>query len=346
VSPGLSAAEVAALVGGTLVGDPAARLTAVAPLDRAGPDELSFLAAGRYLPYFHASRAGAVLLTEEHRAAAPGPATRIVVKDPHLAMLVAVRALYPPEPRQAVIDPTAVIGAGATLGADVTLGPRVVVGPGARLGDRVELMAGAIVGAGVSVGDDTRLFPHVVCYPGTVVGARVMLHAGVVLGSDGFGYVPGRGGRGHEKIPHVGRCVIGDDVEVGANTTIDRGSVDDTVIGPGTKIDNLVQVGHNCRIGARCLIMAQVGIAGSTHVEDDVILAGQVGLAGHITVGRGARIAAQSGVTMDAPPGATWFGYPARSRLEALRAIAAGYRLADIVDELEGLVKRGKHGNG
>ncbi|HXY20061.1 MAG TPA: UDP-3-O-(3-hydroxymyristoyl)glucosamine N-acyltransferase [Gemmatimonadales bacterium] len=344
MSDGLTAAEIATLVGGALVGDGAARLTAVAPLDRAGPGDLSFLAAGRYLPYFHASRAGAVLLTEEHRGAAPGPATRIVVGDPHRAVLAVVRAIYPPPARTPSVHPTAIIGAGAVLGRDVSIGPRVVIGAAARLGDRVELMAGAVVGDRVSLGDDVVLYPNVVCYPGTVVGARVILHAGVVLGSDGFGYVPGRAG--HEKIPHVGRCVIGDDVEIGANTTVDRGSVDDTVVGPGTKIDNLVQIGHNVRIGARCLIMAQVGIAGSTHVEDDVILAGQVGLAGHFTVGKGARIAAQSGVMGGVPAGATVFGYPARDRREALKAIAAGYRLAGIVDDLEELVKRGKSGQG
>ncbi|HXY69446.1 MAG TPA: UDP-3-O-(3-hydroxymyristoyl)glucosamine N-acyltransferase [Gemmatimonadales bacterium] len=344
MSDGLTAAEIAALVGGALVGDGAARLTAVAPLDRAGPGDLSFLAAGRYLPYFHASRAGAVLVTAEHRGAEPGPATRIVVDDPHRAILAVVRAVYPEPVRQPSVDATAAIGTGAVLGRDVSLGPRVVVGAGARLGDRVQVMAGAVVGERVALGDDTVLYPNVVCYPGTVVGARVILHAGVVLGSDGFGYVPGK--TGHAKIPHVGRCVIGDDVEIGANTTVDRGSVDDTVVGPGTKIDNLVQIGHNVRIGARCLIMAQVGIAGSTHVEDDVILAGQVGLAGHFTVGRGARIAAQSGVMGEVAAGATVFGYPARDRREALKAIAASYKLAPIVDDLEELVKRGKRGQG
>jgi UDP-3-O-[3-hydroxymyristoyl] glucosamine N-acyltransferase len=344
VSDGLSAGEVAELVGGELVGDAHLRLRAVAPLDRAGPEELAFLAASRYLPYFHASRAGAVLLTREYRDAEPGPAVRIVVDDPHRGMLEVVRVLYPAAPRVAAVHPTAVVGPGARIGAEAALGPRAVVGAGARVGDRVTVMAGAILGDGVVVGNDVTIYPNVVCYPGTVIGSRVILHAGVVLGSDGFGYVPGRAG--HQKIPHVGRCVIGDDVEIGANTTVDRGSVDDTVVGPGTKIDNLVQVGHNCRIGARCLIMAQVGIAGSTRVEDEVILAGQVGLAGHFTVGRGARIAAQSGVTMDVPPGDTWFGYPARTRREALRAIAAGYRLSEIVDELEGLVKRGKQRDG
>jgi UDP-3-O-[3-hydroxymyristoyl] glucosamine N-acyltransferase len=340
VNGSLTAADVSALVGGALVGDGTVRVRAVAPLDRAGPGDLTFLAASRYLPYFHASRAAAVLVTEANRATEPGPATRIVVDDPHRAMLVVVKALYPAPRREPSVHPTAVIGAGAELGQDLAAGPHVVVGAGARLGDRVTLMAGAVVGEGVVIGDDVTLWPNVVCYPGTIVGSRVILHAGVVLGSDGFGYVPGK--TGHEKIPHVGRCVIGDDVEIGANSTIDRGSVDDTVVGPGTKIDNLVQVGHNCRIGARCLLMAQVGLAGSTHVEDDVILAGQVGLAGHLTVGRGARVGAQSGVMNDIPAGTTWFGYPARPHREMMRTIAASRRLTKILGALEDLVGRGK----
>jgi len=160
-----------------------------------------------------------------------------------------------------------------------------------------------------------------------------------VLGSDGFGYVPGKGGEAHRKIPHVGRCLIGDDVEIGANTCVDRGSVDDTVIGSGTKIDNLVHIAHNVRIGARCLIMALAGIAGSVQVEDDVIIAGQVGIADHLTIGRGARLLVQSGYIGNVPAGVTMFGYPARPHREFLRAQAAMYRLSKIVDELEALVK-------
>ena len=334
----LSAAEVAALVGGELVGEGAVPIEGVAPLDRAGPRELSFLASGKYLPDFERSRAGAVLCRPEHGAARPGPAVRIVVADPHRAMLLVVARLYPPPPRVPGVHATAVVERGAVLGTDVALGPHVVIGTGARLGDRVTVMAGGVVGAGVPVGDDTTLHPGVVLYPGAEIGARVILHAGVRVAVDGFGYVPGP--TGHAKIPHVGRCIIGDDVEIGANTTLDRGSVDDTVVGPGTKIDNLVHVGHNCRIGARCLIMAQVGLAGSTRVEDEVILAGQVGLAGHLTVGRGARIAAQSGVMADVPAGATWFGFPARAHREAMRGVAALYRLTKIVDQLEELAQR------
>lgn len=338
MSATLTAAEVAALVGGELVGEGAAPLTGVAPLDRAGPGDLSFLASAKYLAEFQRSRAGAVLCRAEHRAAESGPATRIVVGDPHRAMLEVVGQLYPPPPRAAGVHPTAVVERGAVLGTDVAVGPHVVVGAGARLGDRATAMAGVIVGAGVRVGEGVLLYPGVVLYPGSEVGARAILHAGVRVGVDGFGYVPGPDG--HIKIPHVGRCIIGEDVEIGANSTLDRGSVDDTVVGPGTKIDNLVHIGHNCRIGARCLIMAQVGLAGSTHVGDDVILAGQVGLAGHLTVGQGARIGAQSGVMGDVPPGASWFGYPARAHREAMRGVAALYRLTRIVDRIEELAER------
>jgi UDP-3-O-[3-hydroxymyristoyl] glucosamine N-acyltransferase len=338
----LSAAEVAALVEGRLIGDGAngARLSAVAPLDTAGPSDLSFLTSGRYLAAFTASRAGAVLLTAEHEAEPGGPALRIVVKDPHQAMLRAVRALYPEPPRPAGVHPTARIGRDAELGDGVAIGAYAVVGEGARLGARVVLMEECVVGAGVTIGADSLLHPQVVCYPGVVIGARALVHAGARLGSDGFGYV--QTSAGHEKVPHVGLCRIGDDVEIGANTTIDRGSIGDTVIGDGTKIDNLVHIAHNCRVGKRCLIMAQVGMAGSLRVEDDAILAGQAGFAGHITVGRGARIGAQSGVTANVDPGEMVSGYPARRHRDVMRATAALYRLADIVTELEALVERGR----
>jgi UDP-3-O-[3-hydroxymyristoyl] glucosamine N-acyltransferase len=196
-----------------------------------------------------------------------------------------------------------------------------------------------VLGDGVAVGDDTQLYPGVTLYAGTALGKRVIVHAGAVLGSDGFGYIPGQGGEPHRKIPHVGRCLIGDDIEIGANTCIDRGSVDDTVIGSGTKIDNLVHIAHNVRIGARCLIMAQAGVAGSVQVEDDVIIGGQAGISDHLTIGRGARLLVQSGHIADVPAAATMFGTPSRAHREYLRAQVAMYRLAKIVGELEDLVK-------
>jgi UDP-3-O-[3-hydroxymyristoyl] glucosamine N-acyltransferase len=195
-----------------------------------------------------------------------------------------------------------------------------------------------VLGDGVIIGAECELHASVTCYPGTSLGDRVRAHAGVRLGSDGFGYVFRNGM--HEKIPHVGRCVIESDVEIGANTTIDRGSIDDTVVGAGTRIDNLVHVGHNVRIGRLCLLMAQVGVAGSVQIEDGVILAGQVGVSGHLTIGKGARLAAQAGVFGNVPAGQTWSGYPARPHREALRAQAAMFRLPSLIRAIERIIGR------
>jgi UDP-3-O-[3-hydroxymyristoyl] glucosamine N-acyltransferase len=334
----LTADAIAQLVGGELRGDGAVQISAVAPLDRAGDADLTFLAAARYAPLFSTTRAGAALISPELADQPGGVRARIVVAKPHDAMLRVLPALYVAPSRSGGVHATAVIGRGATLGRDVSLGAYVVLGRDVVLGDRVTLDAGTVVGDEVRIGDDSHLFSNVSVYPRARIGRRAMIHAGVRIGSDGFGYVFQEGA--HEKIPHVGRCVISDDVEIGANTTIDRGSIDDTVIGPGTKIDNLVHVGHNVRIGALCLIMAQVGIAGSTHVEDGAILAGQAGLAGHLTVGKGARLGAQAGVFGDIPAGETWSGYPARPHKEALRAQAALFRLAGLMKTLERLIDR------
>lgn len=334
----IAADELANLTGGRLVGAPDVVVSGIAPLDRAESGDLAFLAARRYLPYFQHSRAAVVLVKAEFESA-PGPATRIVVANPHAALQTVIPLLYPQPVWVPGVDPSVVIGRGAQWEDPIRLGPHVVLGAEVRIGRNARIDAGCVIGDGVRIGDEAQLFPNVVCYPGTTVGHRVMLHAGVRLGSDGFGYLTGRPGEMHRKIPHVGRCLIGDDVEIGANTTVDRGSVDDTVIGDGTKIDNLVQVGHNVRIGARCLIMAQVGIAGSTRIEDDCIISGQVGLAGHFTVGRAARIAAQAGVWGDVPPGTSVSGYPAREHRDQLRAAAALNRLVKMVDDLENLVR-------
>ncbi|HXE58302.1 MAG TPA: UDP-3-O-(3-hydroxymyristoyl)glucosamine N-acyltransferase [Gemmatimonadales bacterium] len=335
-APGLTAQAVADLVGGRLLGDGEVVLRRVGPLDRATGDTLSFLVSGRYLPYFRASAAGAVLLPEAFAAEPAGPATRIVVADPHRALLAAVQALFPPEPPAPGIDPTARLGPGTTFGADVTIGAYAVLGRNVRLGDRCRIGPGAVLEDGVTVGPDSVIGPRVVCCTGTRVGARVVVKAGAVLGGDGFGYVAD--GAGHRRLPHVGGCIIEDDVEVGSQTCIDRGSVDDTVVGRGTKIDNLVQIGHNVRIGQRCLIAGQVGIGGSARIGDDVIIAGGVGVAHHVQIGDGARVTAASGLGTDVPPGKTYGGFPAREHREFLRAQAAMYRLAPIASRLESLV--------
>ena len=340
----LTASSIAASVGGTLTGDGDARVSAVAPLDRALPHHVTFLSSARYAALLAGADAG-ILLVSPALADTPGAArARIVVEDPHAAVLSLLADLYPAVPHVPGIHATAVIGRGASIGADVTIGPYVVIGEGARVGARAHLHAHVVVGDGVEIGDDCELYASVTCYAGTSLGDRVRIHSGVRLGSDGYGYVFRN--NAHEKIPHVGRCVIEHDVEIGANSTVDRGSIDDTVIGAGTKIDNLVQVGHNVRVGRLCLIMSQVGIAGSVRVGDGAILAGQAGISGHLTIGAGARLAAQAGVFGDVPAGETWSGYPARPHREALRAQAAMFRLPSLLRAIERLIKQSSERGG
>jgi UDP-3-O-[3-hydroxymyristoyl] glucosamine N-acyltransferase len=334
-SGSLTARAVADLVGGRLLGDGGIRIHRVRSLDRAGPDALSFAVSARYAADLDSSKAGAVLVPEA-LATGAGPGTRIVVPDPYEALVRVLHVLYPAEPPDAGVDPTARIGTGAAIGPDVSIGAFVVLGRNVRVGARCRLAQGVSLGDGVVIGDDTTLGPGVVCYAGTRIGSRVVVKAGAILGGDGFGYLSDA--KGHTRIPHVGGCILEDEVEVGSNTCIDRGSIDDTVVGRGTKLDNLVQVGHNVRIGERCLIMAGVGIAGSTRVGNDVILAGHVGVTDHLAIGDRARIAAKSAIFGDVPAGASFSGHPARPHRQFLRAQAAMYRLAPIVDELERLV--------
>ena len=335
---GLTAAAIAEAVRGTLAGDGGAVARAIAPLDRAGPDDLSFLAAERYAPLLASSRAGIVLVAPELAGLASPARARIVVARPHEALLALIPRLYPTAVPEPGIHPTAQIGRGVSLGDGVSIGAYASIGEGASLGSRVSVDSHCVVGAGVEIGDESRLYPGVTLYSGTRLGRRVAVHAGARIGSDGFGYVF-REGR-HEKIPHVGRCILEDDVEIGANSTIDRGSIDDTVIGAGTKIDNLVHVAHNVRIGRLCLLMAQVGIAGSARIGDGCILAGQSGVAGHVTIGDGARIAGRAAIIGDVPAGETWSGYPARPHRESLRASAALFRLSGLVKRLEKIAAR------
>lgn len=334
-SAGLTAQAVADLVGGRLLGDGGVLLRTVRPLERAGPEALSLAVSIRYAGQLRESLAGAVLVPEA-LAEAGGPATRIVVGDPYAALVRAMGALFPPAEVVPGIDATARLGAGCVLGSGVVIGPFAVLGRGVRLGDRCQVADGVSLGDGVTVGEDTVIGPRVVCYRGSRIGRRVVLKAGAVVGGDGFGYRQDAGG--HRRIPHVGLCIIDDDVEIGSNSTVDRGSVDDTVIGKGTKLDNLVHVGHNVRIGERCLLMAGVGVAGSTRLGNDVILAGHVGVTDHLTIADGARVAAKSAVFGDIPAGASYSGHPARPHRQFLRAQAALYRLAPIIADLEKVV--------
>ncbi len=341
--PSLTAQAVADLVGGRLLGNGAQSLTTVGPLDRADGNTLSFLSGPRYLGMFHRSASGAVLLREEHAEEPEGPATRIVVADPAQAITRVVPILFPEPSAAWGVAPTAVIGPGASWEGEVSIGPHAVLGRDVTLGARCRVGPGAVLHDGVVLGDDCDIGANSVCHSGSRLGNRVRLKALAVIGGDGFGFASGPDG--HRPIRHVGGCVLEDDVQVGSHSAIDRGSLDDTVIGAGTKIDNQVHIAHNVRMGRGCLIMAGVGVAGSVRLGHGVILAGQVGVTGHVTLGDGVRVSAQSGIGQDVPAGTDMGGSPARRQRDYLRAQSALYRVAKIINQLEELVsKRGDRG--
>jgi UDP-3-O-[3-hydroxymyristoyl] glucosamine N-acyltransferase len=325
------ASAIAKLVAGELEGGADPGITGVAPLDRAGPADLSFLASPKYLKLTGSTAAGLLLVSRALAERCVGITPRVIVDDVHRALARILPALYPEAAPEPGIHPLADVAADASLGEDITVGPYAVIGAAAVLGARVRVGAHVVIGTACDVGDDVVLHAHVTLYPRVRIGARSILHSGVRVGVDGYGYAFADGV--HHKVPQVGECVIGEDVEIGANTTIDRGSVGATEIGNGVKIDNLVHIAHNVRIGEHSLIIAQVGIAGSTTVGSYVTLAGQAGIPGHVTIGDRATIAAQAGVFGDVPAGETYSGYPARPHRESLRAQAG-------VARLPGLVKR------
>ncbi len=330
----MTAEAVADLVGGRLSGNGAAEVRRLRSLEAAGDGDIAVCGSDRYADAMAISRAAVVIVGAE-LASHPGPGTRIVVDDPNNAASAVAARFHPPAIPAAGIHGTAVIGADTVLGDGASIGARAVIGANCTIGRNVSIGAGTVIEDDVIVGDDSRIDPLVVIHHGAVLGKRVRCKSGSVVGGDGFGFHSDR--NGHVRSPQVGGCIIGDDVEIGSSTCIDRGSLDDTVIGAGTKIDNLVHVGHNVRIGRHCLLVAGVGISGSTRVGDGVILAGQAGVVGHISIGDGARIGAQAGVIASVPAGVAVSGYPARPHREFLRAQAALYRLAPHVDRLERL---------
>lgn len=339
----MKASEIAHLVHGVLHGAGDAEVYGVAPLELSGPQDLSFLASPRYLRYVERAAAGVLLVARELADKLDeDPRPRIVVDDVHRALAEVLDRLYVEPAPEPGIHPTAVIEPGVQLGAATSVGAFAVLGRDSRIGDRVAIGAHCVLGRGCVLGDDVVLHPHVTLYRRVRVGPRSVLHSGVRVGVDGFGYVFTE--HGHRKVPQVGDCVIGADVEIGANSTIDRGSVGPTVVGDGVKIDNLAHLGHNVRVGEYSIIVAQVGVSGSTRIGRGVTLAGQAGLAGHIEIGDGATIAAQAGVFGDVPAGETYSGYPARPHREALRAQAALFRLPALMKRLRSL-ERGQHGS-
>lgn len=335
----ITAAVVAAQCGGRVVGDGNVVISGIAPLDRASSHELSFFAHRRYAAWYAATRAGVVVVSPA-LADMPGTATTLIVVDKPIDAMVGILAhFHRTEVRASGVHPSAVVSPSAVIGAGVTIDALAVIGDHVTIGERSWIGAQAVVQAGTVIGADVRVHANATVYPFVEIGDRVIIHAGARIGREGFGFAPSA--TGVTRIPHIGRCVLGPDVEVGANSCIDRGSVDDTIVGAGTKIDNLVQVAHNVRIGKMCFLVSQTGVAGSTRIGDGVQLGGQVGVSGHLTIGDGATLAAQAGVFGDVPPGETWSGYPARPHKEQLRAQAALFKLVKIIRPLEKLISRG-----
>ncbi len=297
----------------------------VAPLDTAGAGQISFLDNRKYLSVFKTCQAGAVLVHPDLAHHAPQGVALLLSKDPYRAYAKVAQAFYPRPVPQPWIAPTAQIDPSARIGDGARIEPGVVIGARVEMGARCHIGANVVIGDGVVLGDDCVVGSNA-SVSFALIGSRVTLYPGVRIGQDGFGFA--MGAAGHLKVPQLGRVIIGDDVEVGANTTIDRGAGPDTVIGAGSMIDNLVQIGHNVHLGRGCVIVAQVGISGSCHLGDFVAAGGQAGFAGHLTVGPGAKIAAQSGVIRDIAPGAVMGGTPALPQAEWLRSAAILSRLA------------------
>ncbi len=324
--------DLARTVEGRVTGDEETIITGVAPIERAGKGDITFIANPRYAPYLKQTGASAII----SRTPVEGMTT-LVVDNPYLAFAKILSLFHPGERPEAGIHPQAFISPTARLGEDVYVGPFAYIGEGVRIGNRVVIHPCVFVGDRVEIGDDSIVYPNVSIREGCRIGKRVVIHCNSVVGSDGFGYA--RDGGEHVKIPQVGIVRIEDDVEIGACVTIDRATMGETLIGRGTKIDNLVQIAHNVEIGEGSIIVAQVGIAGSSRVGRGVTLAGQVGVVGHVSIGDGCTVGAQSGVAKDLPPGGTFSGTPAIPHKDWLKVQALLPKLPDLNREVRELKK-------
>lgn len=305
--------------------DPARQVSDVAPLDRAGADDITWVDNAAYLRQLPDSKAGVCILRPEHARRAPEGMALLLSPAPYRSLARIAQAFYPAPAPVAGTHASAVVDPAAAIDTSCQIGPGVVIAAGAEIGPRCVIGANTTIGHGVVLGADCRIAANVTLSH-ALVGARVTVHPGARIGQDGFDFAPDPAG--HLKVPQVGRVVIEDDCDIGANTTIDRGSVQDTVIGPGCWIDNLVQIGHNVRLGRGCIIVAQVGISGSTQLGNFVVVGGQAAMTGHLKIGDGAEIAAKSGVMRDVPAGGRVGGIPAMPLKELFRILAAQRRAA------------------
>jgi UDP-3-O-[3-hydroxymyristoyl] glucosamine N-acyltransferase len=328
--------EIVAFVKGKYSGAQDMRIAGVAPLAEATERHISFLANPKYAAQMASTRAAAVLVSNDLE----GESDRwIRVADPYFAMASVVARFFASRPAPKGISAHAAIAASAKLGANVAVGAFTSIGDDVVIGDGVTLYPNVTVEPGSQIGDGTIVYPQVSIYERSIIGRRCILHSGVVIGSDGYGFVTHEGR--HHKIPQVGIVRIEDDVEIGAGTTVDRAALGETVIGEGTKIDNLVQIGHNVKIGKHCLLVAQVGIAGSTELGDYVVAAGQVGFAGHLKIGKGAQIAAKSAVLDDVADGMKVMGIPAMPFRDFARREVVLKRLTRRGPESGGVPRKG-----
>jgi len=296
----------------------------VAPLDRASETDVSFFDNSKYVEQFLRSNAGACFVRPKFADQVPATMAALLTEDPYRCYALTAQRFYPAPRTAPGIHATAVIDPTAKIGKDVAIGPGAVISAEAIIGDRANIDANAVIYRGVTIGEDSCIGSSSTISH-AIIGNRVLIHRGVHIGQDGFGFALGRDG--HVKVPQLGRVVIEDDVEIGSGTTIDRGTGPDTFIGEGTKIDNLVMIGHNVNIGRRAVIIGQCGISGSTRIGDGAMLAGQAGIAGHLKIGAGAKIAAKSGVMNDIPPGASFGGTPAMPVVDWHRQTIALQRL-------------------
>lgn len=328
--------DLARVVGGEVVGDPSVVITGARGIREARPGDITFVANPRYAALMDETQASAVITSMQ---AESGRKPLIRVQDPSLAFAQVVATLYPVEVRHPKgVHPTACIAQSAKLGSNVAVGAYAVIEDRASIGDNTVIYAGSYIGHDARIGRDCLIWANVSIRERCEIGDRVFIQSGAVIGSEGFGYAHIDGV--YKLIPQIGTVRIEDDVEIGANVTIDRARFDKTVIGQGTKIDNLVHIAHNVVIGRNCIIVAQVGISGSTRIGNNVTIAGQAGLVGHIEIGDGAVLAAQAGIMNSVPPGTMYSGYPARPHHEAMKIYAAMKYLPQLVRDMNAMKKR------